>query len=365
MRRGIAAPAPVVAWPRAALVAIALGALPGAVAAQATTASPPASGRCDDAQRTPASVGLRLDNDLFGGPQDQNYTNGVQIDLRSPDLAGPDDPCLPAPGRLAAGLLGWLSPAGYDKVNLLASFGQQMYTPAALARRTLVVNDRPYAAMLGTSIGYAGRNQTDMVVSRLYVGVLGPAAGGSLQNTYHRLIGQPRARGWSNQLHNEPVLDLYHERLHRWQPTQLAPGGLRWDVISHYGGALGNAFTHANGGFEVRLGRWLPDDFGSTPVRVAGIDPVHSAPREPGGHDVHLFGSVDVKWVLRDITLDGNTFTDSHRVDRRAIVGEFGYGIAARFGRWKLAFARYHRTREFFGQTDRPVYGSITASREF
>jgi len=67
--------------------------------------------------------------------------------------------------------------------------------------------------------------------------------------------------------------------------------------------------------------------------------------------------------VLRDITLDGNTFRRSHRVDRRPLVGEIGYGIGLTRGRWKFALARYHGAREFEGQKERPVFGSFTISR--
>ena len=81
------------------------------------------------------------------------------------------------------------------------------------------------------------------------------------------------------------------------------------------------------------------------------------------GWSAHLFLTSDVRWVLRDITLDGNTFRRSHRVDRRPLVGEIGYGIGLTRGRWKFALARYHGAREFEGQKERPVFGSFTISR--
>ncbi|MFA4261132.1 DUF2219 family protein, partial [Xanthomonas perforans] len=69
------------------------------------------------------------------------------------------------------------------------------------------------------------------------------------------------------------------------------------------------------------------------------------------------------RWVIRDITLDGNTFRNSHSVDKRPFVGDVGYGLAVMYGRWKFALARYHRTREFDTQRETPVYGSFTISR--
>ncbi len=67
--------------------------------------------------------------------------------------------------------------------------------------------------------------------------------------------------------------------------------------------------------------------------------------------------------MLRDITLDGNSFRDSHSVDKRPFVADIGYGFSLLYDRWKFALARYHRTREFDGQRVTPVYGSFTISR--
>ena len=69
--------------------------------------------------------------------------------------------------------------------------------------------------------------------------------------------------------------------------------------------------------------------------------------------------------VAQDVTLDGNSFRDSHRVDKRKLVGDLGYGLVVMRGNWKVAFARYHRTREFSGQSERPVFGSVTVTRRF
>ena len=79
----------------------------------------------------------------------------------------------------------------------------------------------------------------------------------------------------------------------------------------------------------------------------------------------HLVAALDDGWVLHDITLDGNTFRSSHGVDKRPFVADVGYGIAMTQGNWRIAIARYHRTREFRGQDEIPVYGTITVGRKF
>lgn len=74
--------------------------------------------------------------------------------------------------------------------------------------------------------------------------------------------------------------------------------------------------------------------------------------------------AADARWVLRDISLDGNT-KSSHHVDKRAGGGCVGYGVAVTWDAWKFAFARYHRSREFRGQQEVPVYGSFTHQPAF
>ena len=69
--------------------------------------------------------------------------------------------------------------------------------------------------------------------------------------------------------------------------------------------------------------------------------------------------------MVRDITLDGNTFRTSHSVDKRSFVGEGGVGLVVNYDVWKIAFARYWRTREFETQEESPRFGSFTISRSF
>jgi len=180
----------------------------------------------------------------------------------------------------------------------------------------------------------------------------------------HEVLGDEKFKGWDNQLHNEPLFMLTHERMRRWPgDASINADGWGWDAISHYGGSIGNLETKANLGGEVRFGWKLPDDFGSTPLRPAGENTAPTRSGRPNGWSWHLFATSDAAWVIRDITLDGNTFRNSHSVDKRHVVAYGGYGVAVMYGRWKFAAARYHSTREFNGQRQSPVFGSFTISR--
>lgn len=318
-------------------------------------------------RQTPPAINFRVDNDLFGGEhQDEGYTNGAVLTFVSPNLADyTQDPCLPAPARWINRYLEKLHPGEFEQQNMVFSIGQGLFTPKDFTRRDVIPNDRPYAGILLASFGYNARNGDHLRTTQLQLGIVGPwALGKQTQDAVHDVLGDEKFEGWDNQLHNEPLIGLVHERMRRWpRDATLNASGWGWDAITHWGGTVGNRATYANLGGEVRFGWKLPDDFGSTPIRPAGENTAPSHGGRPSGWSGHFFITADGRWVLRDITLDGNTFRDSHSVDKRPFVADLGYGIAVMYGRWKFAIARYHRTREFDTQKETPVYGSFTISR--
>ncbi len=313
----------------------------------------------------PPAINFRVDNDLLGGhKQDQGYTNGAMFTLVSPNLQDfTGDPCLPRLARWTNRHLERLHPGEFEQQNMIFSFGQGLYTPTDNTRSDLIEDDRPYAAVLMVNFGYNARNDNRLRTTQLALGMVGPSAQGKqVQDAVHSVLGDEKFMGWDNQLHDEPVFKLLHERMQRW-PAEGNASGWGWDAISHWGGAIGNLATYANAGGEVRFGWKLPDDFGSSPMRPAGENTAPTRRGRTEGWSSHVFITSDARWVLRDITLDGNTFRNSHSVDKRALVGDIGYGVAVMRGKWKFALARYHRSREFEGQKETPVFGSFTISR--
>jgi hypothetical protein len=71
---------------------------------------------------------------------------------------------------------------------------------------------------------------------------------------------------------------------------------------------------------------------------------------------------VDGRLVLRDIFLDGNTFRDSHSVDKETFVADLVGGIALTYGRFKVNYALVLRTPEFKQREDKHTFGAINVS---
>jgi len=316
----------------------------------------------------PPTVNFRVDNDLFGGKQqDEGYSNGALITLVSPNLRDYiDDPCLPALARWANRRLRWLHASDFEQQNMIFSIGQALFTPSDYTRSDLIVEDRPYAAVLLVNFGYNTRIGNDLRSTQLALGMAGPSAlGKQTQHAVHRMLGSEQFQGWDNQIRDEPVFMLLHTRLKRIWISEKSDQSWGGDSITRWGVALGNLTTFVNLGSELRWGWKLPDDFGSSPLNPAGENTAPPRPRiERMDHArLHLFLSLDARWMVHDISLDGNAFQRSHSVHKRPLLGEIGYGLALMRGRWKFALARYHRSREFDGQPRTPVFGSFTLSR--
>lgn len=327
-------------------------------------------------EAAPWTFNLYLENDLFTDT-DQDYTSGVRATWVSPNVDSYlNDQRLPHWVRDLNRHLPLFDPKDEqdDRVqrNLVLGIGQQIYTPQDIDRRTIDPNDRPYAAWLYGSIAYHSRTRNKLNSVELNLGVVGPLAlGEEAQDTIHDLRGLQKFNGWDNQLENEPGLQLVYERKNRVSKGKFTPL-LEYDAILHGGGSLGNVATYLNAGAELRFGWHLPEDFGTSALRSGGDN---SAPGlgdgrfQRGSRDknlgVHAFISMNGRWVLRDIFLDGNTFRDSHSVDKEPLVGEAAFGVAALYRGWKFSFAKVHRTREFRQQQESHSFGSLSLSYSY
>jgi hypothetical protein len=243
------------------------------------------------------------------------------------------------------------------------SLGQNLYTPEDIKTTELVEDDRPYAGWLYAAVGLVTDTRQSLGTFEFSVGVVGPAAlGEQLQSWFHALIASPDPRGWDNQLDNELTLQLFSEWKWRklWEPRLLRAIGLQADVTPHVGGALGNVFIHAAGGGTLRLGSDLPADYGTPRIRPSLPGSEFFVPRRSFAG--YVFAGVEGRAVARNMFLDGNTFKDSHSVEKYPLVGDFQGGVALLGFGVRAAFTYVFRTREFVQQNSADKFGAITLS---
>lgn len=301
------------------------------------------------------SFSLSYDNDLFAGT-DRYYTSGIQLDWRSPSENPPD--WLAWVNRRAS----WLFPAG-GAPRWGLSLGQNIYTPSDIQRRNPDPLDRPYAGWLFGSVSLVSSNANAFGGMELQVGIVGPSAlGRQAQNGVHRLRSLDQANGWSHQLKDEVGVNLILTRQWRYQ-RELGFGGLSAGVVPSLTSSLGNVLTYASAGLVLRLGSNLTADFGP-PRNRPGLS--GSAFFEPGaGFSWYVFAGIEGRAVARNIFLDGNSFQDSHRVDRLPGVADASLGAVAMLGQARLAVSYTFRSREFAAQPHAAQFGSVSLSVRF
>ncbi len=304
------------------------------------------------------------ENDVFSA-SDRHYTNGLRLlwvsgplkefgeDNRLPDWSDKSLQSLP------------LINIPTTTKHVALSIGQQIFTPQDLENPDLIIDDRPYAGWTYAGLALHSKSEKVLDSFELDIGIVGPESyARDVQEEAHDLLEARKPRGWDHQLNNEPGLILVYER--KWRLWQLGLG--QWDMfefIPHLGGALGNVYTYINAGGEFRLGVNLPDDFGTALIRPAGDASIPAANAQRGKTGVYLFAAVDGRAVLRNIFLDGNTFTDSHEVDKKELLADLIAGASVYFDRFKVTYSHVYRTKEFEVQQDEQNFGSISISYLF
>lgn len=299
---------------------------------------------------------LKVENDVFSAGGDGHYTNGVEGIWAFE----------PAEGHWSRGfaemLPGW---SASSLVGVAYRFGQQMYTPEDIEIERLIKDDRPYAGLLFGGVSLLNESQYDdwrLAESlQVDVGIVGPASGAEvIQRNFHELIAAEKPEGWDNQLDNEPIVNVAYER--NWL-VQQDLAGLEVEYGPSAGVALGNLYTYASSGLTLRFGEGLDRSFGNPSVA-----PAHGGRaffQRDQGFSWYTFAAVEGRYMAHNLLLDGNTFEDSHSVDRREWVGDAQLGAALTWERWQVAYTYLWRSKEFEEQDSFDQFGSVVLSTWF
>lgn len=314
------------------------------------------------------TLSFYFENDLFGST-DENYTNGARISWTSPALRKfGDDRTL---GSVAGYFdnFTWTGNSDYER-NVAFSLGQSMFTPRDVDSYALVEDERPYAGWLYVGMGIIWKNERVKNSLVFNVGVVGPwSYAEETQRLVHEALDQDYPNGWDNQLGNEIGVNVSYERMWRIRDRR-DNHGFDWDVLPYAGVTLGNVMTHGTLGAEIRFGYNLPDDFGTGAITESATTPTalenpYTAKSWARRFGFHFFIRGEGRAVARNIFLDGNTFRDSHSVDKYPFVGDLSAGFAVNWKNTKLSYAYILRTKEFRGQENEQIFGSITLSFNF
>ena len=306
------------------------------------------------------SLTVQLENDVLGGGTDRHYTNGLRVSYVFPARK------LPPLARFLRSITPFIDRQA--EMRVMGAVGQNIFTPSDILDTALIAADRPYAGWLYAEIGLSvldGRVRDSAVLS---LGVVGPASlAKETQRWWHGVINVEKPEGWANQLRNEPAVLFLFER--EWLTRRpLIEDKLYVDFSPRAGFALGNVFDYVAAGGMIRLGPNLPRDFGVPRIRPSlpgsGLfaSPAH-------GIDWYIFAGGEARLVARNIFLDGNTFRNSHSVDKKLLVFDAQAGLGMTLDLYgapmRFSYALVFRSKEFEGQTKANAFGSISFSVQF
>ncbi|MFD2206025.1 lipid A deacylase LpxR family protein [Kiloniella antarctica] len=300
-------------------------------------------------------ITLVIENDSLGAAgTDKNYTSGVRLgylDVNAdlPEIAYTLDRVVPTFGI-------------NETSSVFYSLGQNIYTPQNISQTSQDPDDRPWAAHMYGSIGLVTVTDNHMDEIEASLGIVGPSALGEQAQKFvhtHITTDSPTPHGWSNQLNHEPTLSLGWQRRfpNYWQ---VNGGGLSLGASPYYGATLGNAHTFADAGMTFRLSPER-DTWQDEPVRVRPALPgTGYFDRPEDGWSWYLFAGLEGRAVARNIFLDGNTFSNSHSVDKKYFVADANAGLALTYEQYRFSYTMVYRTKEFEGQDDPGVFGALS-----
>ena len=241
----------------------------------------------------------------------------------------------------------------------------QIFTPTDTNATELIEDDRPYAGWTYLEWAIHKSSKTHLRSLSLQIGMVGKASyAEEIQNSVHNIIGSDPVNGWHNQLSNELGVNLKYT--HKWMLDLADRGGFEAHLIPFVSGELGNIATNLTTGASARFGYNIPKDFGVSSIDI-GADPgipVHgeleNMKKQSWSFSLNLLGGGSA--VARDIFLDGNTFVDSHSVDKENFIYYYGFGFTMRYENFIFDFMEISNSKKFKEQPKSHGVGTLIIS---
>jgi hypothetical protein len=265
---------------------------------------------------------FEYDNDVFFN-KDNKISSGWSLQKQSA-VAGSWESLDDVPGfvRRWGKAIPSLTKAGLVYRSGIA-IGQVIQTPDDLSRHDLIKDDVPYAGALTVQATWYAFNDDEFRGFEITAGVAGPLSlAEQTQKNIHKLIGSADPKGWDHQLKTEPLINLNYMRKKKIVHVGNATG-ISFDTAINGNVGLGNLFTQASMALEMRFGQNMPRGFVYVPDPI-GLSMHYKATLKPANPQKSSFYA---SLVLRgsafahNIFLDGNSFRNSHSVDKEPLVG--------------------------------------------
>jgi lipid A 3-O-deacylase len=221
--------------------------------------------------------------------------------------------------------------------------GQEIYTPTRDPLNP-VPGDRPYAGWLYGAMTTSVISSTRWRGLSASVGVIGPPSLAAwTQNTFHAVTGLgPPILGWRHQLAFEPGVILSYGERYLVVDSRL-PHGLSFELAPDWEASLGNVRTATRVGVRARIGLRRATPWGG----------------EASPFDLYLVAGAHEDWVLRNLFIDGSTFSSSEHARSLPWTSQTDIGPGARLFGYTIEVRLSTQAREYRGGPAGRLVGSV------
>ncbi|WP_250656268.1 lipid A deacylase LpxR family protein [Alkalimarinus coralli] len=236
---------------------------------------------------------------------------------------------------------------------------QTIYTPSNIDTSDLILDDRPYAGLLFGAVNLYRFDAKKSSRYELLLGIAGPGSGAEYVQRYiHDIIGTVDPSGWHHQIGNEVVIRAGYEQL--WRLYQYSfTNGIEYDLLSAADIRAGNLSSDIGGGMTIRVGEGLSNSFPMTWLTSGRTLPA-LAGSHPG--EWSLFGTLYANYVFNDITIEGNTFKDSHGVHLVNQQWLYLVGGSYQFSNWSFSGSIQESSHTFVESDESTMFSTFTIS---
>ena len=243
------------------------------------------------------------------------------------------------------------------------SFTQNIYTPDAHTHGA-VQGQHPYAGYMALGVAhlYTGEQVGSSVEFQL--GTTGkPSLAFDAQDLVHKTCGLARWEGWDDQIPAEMTFQLTARQDYRLPWLEFTtPGGLQMDAACFTREELGTVSIAAETGAYVRFGRNLPDSMqmSSNHAGDFALGLLRKPEYDSAATSWYVLAGASVKYVARDLFIDGGAFHDFERTcGRMPWVSEFQLGFGVRHRGVDYYAGMVARSRNFRSQEDDTVFATF------
>ncbi len=288
-------------------------------------------------------IGFHFDDDfLFIGNRDEQYTGGLELEYIRKSQKKSEKVTI-------------LNPFTNGDRYWNYTFGSYLFTPYNVSDSMIILNDRPFSSYIFGSFGYTAynKNHQKRLAATLYMGFMGSALPGRVQDSIHTIGDSPPAYGWGNRIAESevfiPNLSINYQA-NIFNIGRLPITLIRWIQLSNLFELNTGLFrNNIGGGLKISGYNYLPISNSSYSYKPTEVNE-HRRYKQRKLRITTYFSS-KIELVLHNTTLQSLPWLyspyaiENKYINRHVFAIECGFNL--NYNHFNLSYAFQARSKEF------------------